>query len=569
MSKNHRLSKLAALVLTVAALTGGVVYFALAQQDDAITIDRNITSNDLVRQMTIGWNLGNTLDAYFSGNPGVPIHWANNLNNTPAIEAAWLGGVANRTTQSLIDAIYNAGFNTIRIPVSWHKAISGTIHYAQPGDPGHRTGVNQVYNRRITFDDGYPIDPRWLAHVQSIVDMAYSRGMFVILNTHHDEYIFRLGNADDEAGLAYRARGNAAVEYVWTQIATHFQNYGERLVFATLNEPRHRNAWPAGGWDWTGSDFARESVNIFNQTAVNTIRETGGNNSYRHIMFPTYAAQGHNGQLNAFRLPTDPARPGDNSKLILSVHIYSPHNWAHDGWISPPWTPGPTIPINRDEPSFTDDHKNQISTDLTRVANRAAALGVPVIMGEWGTLYRHNLQDRIDHAYEFVRTATALESRTPNPVVMRTVVWDDHGTSATGLGFRLVNRQAPHISENARQIILAMILGRWGGIPCAVCRVYPSTCPTVYATPHSHAPVVALPGHRAEFEVSVTNAPPGRHYFAHPSPPGTPGINIAWQQRNLPIDNLPDWVQVSGYIDVAQNGSGTGTMVLTVVEPSP
>lgn len=424
----------------------GLIIFTAPQVLAATTIDPNINANDIVRQMGIGWNLGNTLDAHSSGNPGA----AANLNNLDAAETLWLGNTANRTTEGLIDAIIDAGFNTIRIPVTWYKAVTDA--------PSFESGE-------------YIIDERWMNRVQSIVDMAYNRGMFVILNTHHDEVIIRLGNANNEEGLAERARGSAAVAALWTQIAEHFKDYGERLIFEGLNEPRHRSVWPDNPewatltpqqrnntWDWNGSAFAMESVNQHNQTFVDIVRGTGGNNRYRLLMAPTYAAGaagwgGSNGwghQLTAFRLPTDIPENVIN-KLILSVHIYSPHSWAHDGLLSP------NNPINPEVPSYNETRLSQIETDLNRVSNRAAFLGVPVILGEWGTVRRHHLSDRIDHAYDYVRIASEMEDRPTNPVIMRTVVWDDHGN------FLLINRQnlpQPHVNDNAREIINAMIAGR-------------------------------------------------------------------------------------------------------------
>jgi endoglucanase len=413
-----------------------------------VTIDPQVTAEQIVQEIGIGWNLGNTLDAYHDSNPGNPFPWANNLDNPAQIETAWLQGVLNRTTEGLIDAIISAGFDTIRIPVSWHKGIIGAPNF---------------------LETGYVIDDRWMDHVQSIVDMAYSRGMIVILNTHHDEVIIRLGsvlnNNTDAGALAqaelYRSHGEAAVTALWTQIAEHFRDYDERLIFESLNEPRHRSSWPStphSGWDWNGTNFARESVNLHNQTFVNVVRASGGNNRYRLLMMPTYGAQGTDGPLGAFRLPQEPQELLENngtSKFILSVHRYSPHSWAHDGMLVPG---NPGTPINPNTPSYDESRRQTIQNELNRIADRAAALGVPVILGEWGTVARHHIDDRIAHAYDFINIATEMENRA-NPVIMRAVVWDDHGN------FRLVNRRStettPHVTENSQRIINSMTEGRF------------------------------------------------------------------------------------------------------------
>ena len=63
---------------------------------------------------------------------------------------------------------------------------------------------------------------------------------------------------------------------VWTQIANRFKKYGDYLIFETMNEPR-----PVGASnEWTGgSSENRDVINKYNLAAVNTIRNTGGNNT--------------------------------------------------------------------------------------------------------------------------------------------------------------------------------------------------------------------------------------------------------------------------------------------------
>lgn len=63
-----------------------------------------------VRDMKIGWNLGNTFDS-FRETP-----FANELDS----ETQWVG-IA--TTQEMIDDLQEAGFNAIRVPVTWHPHV--------------------------------------------------------------------------------------------------------------------------------------------------------------------------------------------------------------------------------------------------------------------------------------------------------------------------------------------------------------------------------------------------------------------------------------------------------------
>jgi endoglucanase len=376
----------------------------------------SISAEQLVQSMTIGWNLGNTLDSYNSSSPGDALVRDIDLYNPTAIETRWLGERENRTTQGLIREVKNAGFNSIRIPVTWYKA-------AGPA-PTHT------------------IDPRWMAHVQWVVDLAVAEDMYIILNTHHENYMVRLST------VAERTDSTQFVTAIWSQIATHFRDYDEKLIFEGLNEPRARRSdWYNSGddesdWDWTGNAFERETVNLLNQSFVNAVRNTGGNNQFRCLMLPTYGAQARDTQLADFRLPTDPTPGNSNSKFIMSVHIYSPHDWAHSPRGSVTYASAGGV--------------GRIQTDLGRVADRAAQLGVPAILGEWGTRAdspQISQNDRVIHAYDYVKTATDFEYRSSNPAVLRTFVWD------TNRGYNLVNRQTPHIDSNARAIIDAMLAG--------------------------------------------------------------------------------------------------------------
>jgi aryl-phospho-beta-D-glucosidase BglC (GH1 family) len=192
---------------------------------------RNVSSLELVKEMHLGWNLGNTLDA-------------------PAGETAWGNP---KTTQAMIDAVKAAGFKTVRIPVTWQKHMGAAPDYV--------------------------VDSAWMDRVEEVANYVLSTGMFAIVNTHHDEWVSVMPTADKAAITAQLVK-------LWTQIATRFKNYDEHLVFETLNEPRTTDDTQWNG----GTPEARAMINAYNLAAVNAIRATGGNNAQRHIMIPTHAA---------------------------------------------------------------------------------------------------------------------------------------------------------------------------------------------------------------------------------------------------------------------------------------
>ncbi|HVR20067.1 MAG TPA: cellulase family glycosylhydrolase, partial [Polyangiaceae bacterium] len=153
------------------------------------------TTAELFAKAKFGWNLGNSLDV-------------------PEGETAW-GNPA--TTQELMNAVAKAGFGIVRIPVTWSKHMGAAPDFA--------------------------IDPAYFARVSEVVGYAHSAGLYAVVNVHHDgadnfkgvEWITlndEQGKTSPENNAAVRARFTT----VWTQIAKYFANYGEELLFESMNE---------------------------------------------------------------------------------------------------------------------------------------------------------------------------------------------------------------------------------------------------------------------------------------------------------------------------------------------
>ncbi len=242
------------------------------QQKDAAVKEpkeiRDITSTELVKEIMIGWNLGNTMDATGGG-------------NTLSAETSWGNP---RTTAEMIAAVKEAGFNTIRIPTTWGN------HIGEAPD--------------------YRIDEAWLNRVQEIVDYGRVNDMYVILNMHHEEWHFPSYDNLETA--------KSILTKVWAQIADRFQNYDEHLIFEGMNEPRMKGT----NFEWTGgNEESRDVVNQLNAAFVETIRNAGGNNPLRHLMIPCYAASQDPKTWADFIVPED-------DKVIVSIHAYTPYNFA-------------------------------------------------------------------------------------------------------------------------------------------------------------------------------------------------------------------------------------------------
>ncbi len=293
---------------------------------------------DLVNDMGTGWNLGNTLDATNGEGLGSETSWGQPM-----------------TTKAMIDGLMQSGIKTIRIPVSWH---------------------NHIVNK-----ESYIISPDWMNRVKTIVDWAIEDGLYVIINSHHDNYLLpgKMPKASGYYPSSQNLEESQRYLYnVWGQIASAFNNgYDEHLIFETMNEPR-----PAGTrceW-WYDKDElcvdAMNCLNKLNQTALDAIRATGGNNEKRFVMCPSLAASENASESMLFQMPQDLVY----GRLILSVHAYTPYSFAME---------------NPGERKFTDAHKAELDYLFQNLNNNFIQKGYPVIIGEYGATNKDNLEERL------------------------------------------------------------------------------------------------------------------------------------------------------------------------------
>lgn len=227
-----------------------------------------MSAAEIVKDMKIGWNLGNTLDCY-------NVTW-----EVPDFETAWGNP---RTTKAMIDTVKKEGFNAVRIPVSWNEHMNGNI-----------------------------IDGDWLNRVNEVVDYVIDNDMYAIINVHHDDYTWLNPSKADEAAV------KAKLVSIWEQLSDRFKNYDQHLLFEGMNEPRI-----IGGQDeWTGGTAEeREVINHLFQAFVDTVRKSGGNNSSRALIITSHAASIEADAVNDIVVP-------DDDRIIVSIHYYSPWDFA-------------------------------------------------------------------------------------------------------------------------------------------------------------------------------------------------------------------------------------------------
>jgi endoglucanase len=324
---------------------------------------RTMTSMQIVQDMNVGWNLGNTLDAWGTNTTGVKT------------ETYW--GVP-KTTKAMLDTVKAKGFKTIRLPVTWDH------HFGEGPD--------------------FIIDPVWLDRVEEVVKYAMDGKTYLILNSHHDEWVTLTAGTKTEV--------KEKISKIWAQIANRFKDYDDYLIFETLNEPRLYGT----PQEWTGGTVESRSIlNEYNAAIVSSIRSTGGNNVLRHIMIPTYSATSLAEAQNALIIPASETR------IIVSQHIYAPYSFSMD-----------TASRTSTDKWGSAVEKNALNIEFDRAYNKFVKNGIPVVIGEWGTINKNNLDARVAHA-EFFAKAARQRGMCP-------VWWDNNITTLGNAGYGLLDR---------------------------------------------------------------------------------------------------------------------------------
>lgn len=290
-----RFLHLFSLMLAVLMLIPCVGSAEEAEAVDNGVMREGLTALEATRLMGNGINLGNTLEAC-DNNVGIK-------TNTPlSYETHW---GQPKTTQAMIDGMKAAGFDTIRIPVAW------------------------MTNATHLYEGDYTIDADYMDRVEEVVRYARKAGMYVIINDHWDGGWYGMFGSES---AETRALAMEAYKGMWQQIAERFRDYSDYLIFESANEEL------GGRFDENSPLYCSDSVvtylndderyaltNEINQTFVDVVRATGGNNATRLLLIAGYSTNIDQTCDDRFQMPKDTA----DSKLMVSVHYYDP--WSYCG----------------------------------------------------------------------------------------------------------------------------------------------------------------------------------------------------------------------------------------------
>jgi endoglucanase len=305
-----------------------------------------LTAQQAAKLMSPGWNLGNSFDS------------------TPN-ETSYGNPTPNQT---LINAVHTAGFNTMRLPVTW------TTH--------------------IGAGPSYTIDSAWMSKVKQTAQWAVDAGMYVFVNTHHE--------ADGNGGwISFPSSTSSAqavaaeVTAVWTQIATAFQSFSGNLMFECFNEPNE-----AGGGNTT---TAQTDLNMYLEACYAAIRGTGGANASRIVMIQPVGASPIQSGIQSMQKVSFINDPN----LIISLHTYYPTNF---GLSTTPYAWGSATDYTNMQKSIANQIRVWLPTQV-------------IIIGEWGSEGAQATANRAAHALAYSQDTT-----TANIVP----VWWDNGGSGSG-----------------------------------------------------------------------------------------------------------------------------------------
>ena len=219
----------------------------------------------IVNDMGIGWNLGNSFDCYST---------FEKMKNPDQQITLW-GNVI--PTKEMVISIKKYGFKTIRFPVTW-------FHF---------------------MDNDNQVDINWMSRVKEVVKWIVKEKMYCILNIQHDGVT---GNWLSE-GITAKNKYIA----LWTQIANEFKSFNEYLIFESMNEVSYKKG--------EKNDYI--TLLALTQAFVDTVRNTGGKNVDRLLLISGMNADLELTCSSDYKLPIDPFK-----KMAVSIHYYIPTDFT-------------------------------------------------------------------------------------------------------------------------------------------------------------------------------------------------------------------------------------------------
>jgi endoglucanase len=258
--------------------------------------------------------------------------------DTPKTEGEW--GVTLQ--DEYFQIIKDAGFNSIRLPIRWNA-------HAENIPP-------------------YTIDPNFFKRIDWAINNCLSRGITVVLTTHHYDELYSDPNGQKDKFVA-----------MWKQIAERYKNYPYRVIFDPLMEA-------------TGNLDADKWNSLLKET-IATIRKSNPN---RTIVI---CAAGLSCIENLSRLEL----PQDDRNIIVSIFYYTPQEFTAQGatwikdsekWLGTKWV-------------GSENEKQRIAKDFYIAADWAKKNNRPIYLNEFGAYEKADMESRVRWTKCVAEAATA------------------------------------------------------------------------------------------------------------------------------------------------------------------
>ena len=326
----------------------------------------------------VGWNLGNQFECSAPKQDGESPEIGNPEGSIHA-EEAWGNPVV---AEAMIQAVKNAGFNAIRIPIRWQC--------------------------HITNADAMSIDQDWIDRIKEVVDWCLKNDLKVIINAHHEKWLENYPT--DE----HKVQNCEKLALLWKNIASAFADYDSRLAFAGTNEVHVKGEWGKP----EPENLAVQ--NAYNQKFVDAVRATGGNNAKRHLIVQTYACDPWFGiNDGGFKIPTDIAGNGNNY-MSVEFHFYQPWSYAgdctYDYWGADYKTAGKAP--DEDEIWMTDFFEKAVNTWSKQ--------GLGIVIGEWGVTDHYKSYSEKDKVHANMTYYCNFLTKEAHNQGFSTFVWDNN-----------------------------------------------------------------------------------------------------------------------------------------------
>lgn len=317
-----------------------------AAKDETKVPDVGMTHNakELAALMYAGINIGNTMEC-------------------PSGEGAWSGAKVN---EAYIAGLKTAGFNAVRIPCAWDS--------------------------HMTDKTKYTIDSSWLDRVYEVVSWCIANDMYVVLNAHWDNGWLEDNIFDASKEDAIVAEQKA----IWTQVANKMNAFDEHLLFAACNEPG-MNETSGGSKSWKSNSDAVARVVKYEQTMIDAVRATGGNNATRTLVVQGLGTDISNTNDYMTTLPNDAVA----DRLMVEVHYYEPYQFclmeSDASWGKVFWYWGKDNHVSGSDHNATWGEEDWVRSQFAKLTAKYTSKGIPCIIGEYCANFRNVSENQTMH----------------------------------------------------------------------------------------------------------------------------------------------------------------------------